>query len=218
MADLFDIYLNLSKIKRKSSVGRDYISSIKIILASSSLYRKVLLERLQLEFSTESPNIDEQYIEGEAIEHYVARLAEIKAAHVATRHSNAIVIGSDQALECDGKILGKPGNHETAKRQLMAMSNKVLTFYTGLCVINSSTDKSEKDVIIYQVSFRKLGEAEIEDYLLKEQPYNCAGSFMSERLGVSLMLKMEGEDPTALIGLPLIRLCEMLRNQGIKLP
>lgn len=199
-------------------VRRDYISPIRIILASSSPYRKTLLERLQLEFATESPNIDEQNNEGESIDQYVARLAETKAEHVATRHSNAIVIGSDQALECNGKILGKPSSHENAKQQLMAMSNKTLSFYTGLCVINSSTNKIEKDVIIYRVSFRKLDEAEIEDYLLKEQPYNCAGSFMSEKLGVSLMSKMEGEDPTALIGLPLIRLCEMLRNQGIKLP
>ena len=152
------------------------------------------------------------------IEHYVSRLAETKAKHVATKYSNSIVIGSDQALECDGLILGKPGNHENAKQQLMSMSNKTLSFYTGLCVINSSTGKSEKDVIIYRVSFRKLGEQEIEEYLLKEQPYNCAGSFMSERLGVSLMSKMEGEDPTALIGLPLIRLCQILRNLGLKLP
>ncbi len=199
-------------------IRRDHISPMRIILASSSPYRKVLLQRLQLEFSTEAPNIDEQYIEGETIEDYVERLAETKAGHVAARHSNAIVIGSDQALECDGKILGKPGNHENAKEQLMAMSNKTLSFYTGLCVINSSTDKREKDVIIYRVSFRKLREQEIENYLLKEQPYDCAGSFMSEKLGVSLMSKMKGEDPTALIGLPLIRLCEMLRNQGIKLP
>jgi len=178
----------------------------------------MLLERLQLEFSTESPDIDEQYNEGESIEQYVERLATSKAEHVALAHSKSIVIGSDQALECDGKILGKPGNHENAKQQLLAMSNKTLSFYTGLSVINTSTEKSEKDVIIYRVSFRKLGEQEIEDYLLKEQPYNCAGSFMSEKMGVSLMSKMEGDDPTALIGLPLIRLCEMLRNQGLKLP
>ncbi len=208
----------MPKIKRKSYVRRDYISPIRIILASSSPYRKELLERLQLEFSTESPNIDEECLEGESIEQYVARLAETKTKHVATSYSNAIVIGSDQALECDGKILGKPGTYENAKQQLMAMSNKTLSFYTGLCVFDSSTDKSEKDVIIYRVSFRKLEEQEIEDYLLKEQPYNCAGSFMSERLGVSLMSKMEGEDPTALIGLPLIRLCQMLRNLGVKLP
>jgi len=208
----------LPKIKRKSYVRRDYISPIKIILASSSPYRKALLERLQLEFSTESPNIDEESLEGESIKNYVVRLAEAKAKHVATKHAKSIVIGSDQALECDGKILGKPGSHEIAKQQLMAMSNMTLLFYTGLCVFDSSTDKSEKDVIIYRVSFRKLGEEEIEDYLHKEQPYNCAGSFMSERLGVSLMSKMQGEDPTALIGLPLIRLCEMLRNLGVKLP
>tara|TARA_R110002072_G_scaffold196017_3_gene353408 strand:+ start:18991 stop:19617 length:627 start_codon:yes stop_codon:yes gene_type:complete len=208
----------LSKIKRKLYAWRDNISPIRIILASSSPYRKELLERLQLEFSTESPNIDEGTILGESIEDYVVRLAESKAKHVAAKHSDSIVIGSDQALECNGKILGKPGSHESAKQQLMAMSNKTLSFYTGLCVINASTNNLEKDVIIYRVSFRELGETEIEDYLLKEQPYNCAGSFMSEKLGVSLMSKMEGEDPTALIGLPLIRLCEMLRNLRVKLP
>jgi septum formation protein len=167
---------------------------------------------------TESPNIDEQYINGESIENYVARLAEAKAKKVARKHFNSIVIGSDQALACDGKILGKPSDHENAKKQLMAMSNKTISFHTGLCVMNSSRDKSEKDVIIYRVCFRKLGEQEIEDYLLKEQPYSCVGSFMSERLGVSLMSKMEGNDPTALVGLPLIRLCQMLRNLGVKIP
>lgn len=199
-------------------VRRHNISSKSIILASSSPYRKGLLERLQLEFTAEAPDIDEQTNQGESIDHFVARLAETKAQHVAGKHANAIVIGSDQALECDGKILGKPGNHEAAKQQLMAMSHKTLSFFTGLSVVNSSTGESDKDVIIYRVSFRELDEMEIEAYLRKEQPYNCAGSFMSEKLGVSLISKMQGDDPTALIGLPLIRLCEMLRNQGIRLP
>jgi 7-methyl-GTP pyrophosphatase len=167
---------------------------------------------------TESPDIDEQSLPRETIQDYVVRLAEAKAKHVAANHASAIVIGSDQALECEGRILGKPGNHDTAKQQLMTMSNKTLSFYTGLCIVNSMTNDIEKDVIIYRVSFRRLNESEIENYLCKEQPYNCAGSFMSEKLGVSLISKMEGDDPTALIGLPLIKLCEMLRQQGIKLP
>jgi septum formation protein len=189
-----------------------------IILASSSPYRKTLLERLQINFTTESPDIDEQSIQGETVYDFVLRLAETKASHIAAKSSDAIVIGSDQALECEGKILGKPGDHATAKRQLMAMSNKTLSFFTGLCVINTRTNNMQKDVIIYQVTFRNLKESEIEAYLIKEQPYNCAGSFMSEKLGVSLVERMQGDDPTALIGLPLISLCKMLRHQGVKLP
>lgn len=145
-------------------------------------------------------------------------MAEEKATCIAASYPDAIIIGSDQSLECDGKILGKPENHENAKNQLKSMSGKSLVFYTGVCVLNSKTQISEKDVIFYRVEFRNLTESEIEDYLNKEQPYQCAGSFMSEKLGVSLLSKMEGDDPTALIGLPLIRLCEMLRNQGFKLP
>ncbi len=145
-------------------------------------------------------------------------MSEEKARCVALNHSDAIIIGSDQSVECNGEILGKPGNHENAKKQLATMSEQTLTFYTGLCVLNTKTQKLEKAVIEYSVSFRNLSESEIEAYLNKEQPYQCAGSFMSEKLGVSLLSKMEGDDPTALIGLPLIRLCEMLKNQGIKIP
>jgi 7-methyl-GTP pyrophosphatase len=137
---------------------------------------------------------------------------------IAGNNPDAIIIGSDQALECDGNILSKPENHENARQQLTMMSGKSLVFYTGLCVLNTKTQSIEKDVIKYKVSFRNLNSVEIEDYLNKEQPYQCAGSFMSEKLGISLLSKMEGGDPTALIGLPLIRLCEMLRPQGISLP
>ncbi len=178
----------------------------------------MLLERLHIEFTCKSPDIDEQHRQNESIENYVVRLAEEKARAVASNHSEAIIIGSDQALECDGNILGKPGNHENARQQLTTMSGKSLTFYTGLCVLNGKTQIMEKDVVKYGVSFRILDEDEIENYLNKEQPYQCAGSFMSEKLGVSLLSKMEGDDPTALIGLPLIRLCEILRNQGIEIP
>ncbi len=178
----------------------------------------MLLERLQIEFSSESPEIDEQQQQNEPITEYVLRLAEEKARAVAVNHSEAIIIGSDQSLECDGNILGKPGNHENARQQLAKMSGKTLIFYTSLCVLNTQSQSFEKDLIKYSVSFRNLNESEIEDYLNKEQPYQCAGSFMSEKLGVSLLSKMEGDDPTALIGLPLIRLCEMLRNQGINIP
>lgn len=178
----------------------------------------MLLERLQIEFICESPDIDEQRIQNESIHSYVFRLAEEKAKHIAKNHMHSIVIGSDQSLECDGNILGKPGNHENAKKQLMMMSGKSLVFHTGLCVFNTNTQKWETDVIEYRVCFRGLTNEEIENYLNKEQPYQCAGSFMSEQLGVSLLTRMEGDDPSALIGLPLIRLCEMLRNQGVQIP
>ncbi len=178
----------------------------------------MLLERLHIEFTSESPDIDEQHLPNESIDDYVIRLAEGKARAIASKHSEAIIIGSDQTLECDGNILGKPENHENARQQLTTMSGKALTFYTGLCVLNTKTQVLEKDVVKYCVSFRSLSEDEIETYLNKEQPYQCAGSFMSEKLGISLLSKMEGDDPTALIGLPLIRLCQMLRTQGIKIP
>jgi septum formation protein len=145
-------------------------------------------------------------------------LAEEKAAHIALHYPDSIIIGSDQSLECDGQIIGKPGNHENAKQQLAKMSGKSLVFYTGLCVLNSATQSSQIDTIQYRVCFRELRDSEIENYLQKEEPYQCAGSFMSEELGVSLLSRMEGDDPTALIGLPLIRLCQMLRNEGVSIP
>lgn len=214
---MFEFYSDLATIKPKTLIRSSKIKP-KIILASSSPFRKSLLERLNLAFSCESPNIDEKQKENEAIQHYVERLAEEKAAHIASKHKNSIVIGSDQSLECDGYILGKPGNHDNAVKQLMRMSGKSLVFYTGLCVLNTVTQSLEKDVVPFRVNFRKLSEQEIENYLQREQPYQCAGSFMSEKMGVSLLSSMQGDDPTALIGLPLIRLCEMLRNQGISIP
>lgn len=178
----------------------------------------MLLERLHIEFSIESPDIDESQLDNESIDNYVIRLAEEKARRVALNHPNSLIIGSDQSVECNGKLLGKPGNHVKAKQQLTMMIGQSLTFHTGLCVLNTKTQTLDKDVIKYRVCFRDLSETEIENYLNKEQPYQCAGSFMSEKLGISLLSKMEGDDPTALIGLPLIRLCQMLRNQGINLP
>lgn len=178
----------------------------------------MLLERLNIEFASESPGIDEQQEQNEAVFDYVLRLAEEKAKHVGLNHPDSIIIGSDQSLECDGVILGKPGNHENATKQLLMMSGKTLIFHTGLCVLNTENQQLDKDVIQYQVTFRNLQSSEIDDYLKKEQPYQCAGSFMSEKLGVSLLSSMKGDDPTALIGLPLIRLCEMLRKQNVQIP
>jgi septum formation protein len=189
-----------------------------IILASSSPYRKQLLERLQLHFSVESPDVDEQHLDHETPYHLVLRLAQTKAQIVAARHSAAIVIGSDQVAELEGDILGKPGNHENATRQLRQASGKWVNFHTGLCVIDSHTQQYFCEHIPFRVLFKTLSNTQIERYLRAEQPYNAAGSFKSEGLGISLFEKLEGDDPTALIGLPLIALVNMLNRLGLTIP
>ena len=194
------------------------IKDQKIILASSSPYREELLKRLDIAFTTVSPEINERYLQDELISDYVLRLAKTKAESIVPKNNNSLIIAADQALQCDKKILGKPGNYNKAKEQLIFMSNRSLTFYTGLCLINTETKIIEEDVVSFRVDFRKLTESEIENYLVKEKPYDCVGSFKSEKLGISLLKKMNGDDPTALIGLPLIRLCKMLRNQGVDIP
>jgi MAF protein len=194
------------------------IKDQKIILASSSPYRKELLKRLDITFTTVSPEVNERYFQDELISDYVLRLAKTKAESIVSKNDNSLIIAADQALQCDKKILGKPGNYNKAKEQLLFMSNRSLTFYTGLCLINTETKIIEEDVVSFRVDFRKLTESEIKNYLVKEKPYDCAGSFKSEKLGISLLKKMNGDDPTALIGLPLIRLCKMLRNQGVNIP
>ena len=194
------------------------IKDQKIILASSSPYRKELLKRLDITFTTVSPEVNERYFQDELISDYVLRLAKTKAESIVSKNDNSLIIAADQALQCDKKILGKPGNYNKAKEQLIFMSNRSLTFYTGLCLINTETKIIEEDVVSFRVDFRKLTESEIKNYLVKEKPYDCAGSFKSEKLGISLLKKMNGDDPTALIGLPLIRLCKMLRNQGVDIP
>ena len=194
------------------------IKDQKIILASSSPYRKELLKRLDITFTTVSPEVNERYFQDELISDYVLRLAKTKAESIVSKNDNSLIIAADQALQCDKKILGKSGNYNKAKEQLIFMSNRSLTFYTGLCLINTETKIIEEDVVSFRVDFRKLTESEIKNYLVKEKPYDCAGSFKSEQLGISLLKKMNGDDPTALIGLPLIRLCKMLRNQGVNIP
>ncbi len=148
----------------------------------------------------------------------VKRLAAEKATCVACSYREGLIIGSDQAAEGPSGILGKPENLEDAKRQLKEMSGKTVNFHTALCLLNAEDHSLEVDSCLYRVTFRALSAQEIDDYLYKERPLQCAASFRSEKLGVALVEKMEGDDPTALIGLPLIRLCQMLRNQGIKLP
>ena len=193
-----------------------------IILASSSAFRKSLLERLQITFSIDSPDIDESCLAEESPEDYVSRLSLAKAQAVAARHSNAVtgtlIIASDQCSVLNGNIIGKPGDHRSAIKQLQASSAKKVSFLTGLCVLDAKSGKYQLDVVPFNVHFRELNLEEIDRYLIAEQPYNCAGSFMAEGLGITLFKKLEGDDPTSLIGLPLIRLCEMLREFGSKLP
>ena len=186
-----------------------------IILASSSPFRKELLERLNLTFECHSPEIDESHHEGECVEAYVSRLAEQKARVISNKFPEAVVIGSDQCALLEDQILGKPGNHDNALKQLKAAQGKSVIFHTGLCVLQSSSGFSEIDDIVFQVKFRNLSDRQLNHYLNVETPYQCAGSFKSEGYGAALFDSMQGDDPTALIGLPIIRLVSMLENAGI---
>ena len=188
-----------------------------LILASSSPYRRELLDRLGLDYSTVSPDIDESALPGETPAALVERLAEQKARAVGESHPG-LIIGSDQVATVDDEILGKPGNHERAVAQLARLSGRQVTFHTGLCLLDTVHHEAQVDVVPFTVQFRSLSAGQIERYLRTEQPYNCAGSFKSEGLGITLFEKMLGEDPTALIGLPLIRLTTMLENAQIQLP
>ena len=190
----------------------------KLVLGSTSPFRKELLERLRIEFITDSPDIDETPLFNETPEDYVKRLSLEKAQVVAKRHDNVLVIASDQCSILNGEIRGKPGNHKNAVKQLTESSGQRVSFLSGLCLFDTSNASWQFDMVPYHVDFRRLNSAEIESYLLAEQPYFCAGSFKSEGLGVTLFERLQGDDPTALIGLPLIRLSEMLRNKGISLP
>ena len=186
-----------------------------LVLASGSPYRRQLLAKLGLPFETVSPDIDESVQPGETPEALVARLAERKAGAASSHYPDALIIGSDQVAVLDGTIIGKPGSHENAIRQLQAASGKRIIFHTGMCLLNSNTGRAQIETVPYSVVFRQLSEQQIENYLRKEQPYNCAGSFKSEGLGIALFERFEGEDPNTLIGLPLIRLVNMLRREGV---
>lgn len=189
-----------------------------LILGSSSPFRKELMGRLHLDFQTFSPDIDETRRSNETAEEMVQRLSLEKAQAIAAQHPNTLIIGSDQCAVLNGEILGKPGDHANAMMQLRNSSGQHVNFLTGLCLYDSRSGEYQLDLIPYGVEFRELSRTEIESYLLKEQPYNCAGSFKSEGLGITLFKGFTGSDPTALIGLPLIRLSEMLRNVGFSLP
>lgn len=186
-----------------------------ILLASTSTYRRALLEKLNLEFSCAAPNIDESPYADESPETLVKRLAEAKARALMHSHPNHLIIGSDQVCAIDGKITGKPHNFENAKRQLRAASGKVVTFYTGLSLLDSRTQQAATLCEPFEVSFRTLSDEEISNYLEMEQPYDCAGSFKCEGLGISLFSQLNGRDPNTLIGLPLIALLELLRAKGV---
>jgi septum formation protein len=189
-----------------------------LVLASTSPFRKALLQRLDLVFETLSPQVDETALQGEPAETMVKRLSEAKARAGAKQYPNALIIGSDQVAVCDGDVLGKPGNHENARRQLARLAGHRVSFLTGLCLYDAATDTTRLDLVPYHVTFRGLTDQQIERYLRAEQPYNCAGSFKSEGLGISLFESMQGEDPNALIGLPLIRLVSWLNEAGIAVP
>lgn len=186
-----------------------------LVLGSTSPFRKSILEKLQLPFLCAKPNIDETAKDGESPQALVERLAIEKAKAVAEEHPNALIIGSDQVAVCEGEILGKPHNFDNAVIQLSKFSGKAITFYTGLCVFDSENDKAIALVEPFTVHFNHLTQSEIANYLKAEQPYNCAGSFKSEGLGICLFDKLAGDDPNTLIGLPLIRLVSLLKQHGL---
>ncbi len=186
-----------------------------IILASGSPFRKQLLDRLRLDFNCLSPDIDETLRPGEDARSYVCRLAQAKAEQVAADHPGAIVIGSDQCALLDNKILGKPGTHENALQQLREAQGKRVIFHTGICVLQLSSGFSALEDVLFEVEFRNLSDRQLEHYLHIEQPYQCAGSFKAEGYGICLFSKMHGDDPTALIGLPLITLTAILERAGV---
>jgi MAF protein len=183
-----------------------------LVLGSTSPFRKAILEKLNISFSTDKPEVDETPLENESAIELVERLAILKANAVAKRWKNSIVIGSDQVALFDGKILGKPHTHENAVKQLSSFSGNKVTFLTGLAVIDTETNKTLSLVEPFEVHFKNLTAQDIESYLISEKPYNCAGSFKSEALGICLFEKLAGDDPNTLIGLPLIKLVGMLKE------
>lgn len=186
-----------------------------LILASSSAFRYELLKRLQIPFSALSPQVDETALDGESPAETALRLAQDKARKIAIGHDDALIIGCDQVATLDGEQIGKPLTHDNAVRQLRKMRGRRVTFHSALCLYNASTQRMQAEVVPYQVAFRQLSDAQIENYLRKEQPYHCAGSAKSEGLGIALIAAMHGDDPNALIGLPLIALITMLQNEGV---
>ena len=198
--------------------SRRRVTHVKIVLASTSLYRRELLQRLQIPFTTADPGVDEAANPGERPEALVERLARAKAMALAAAHPDALIVGCDQVAVSGGVVVGKPGNRENAVRQLREMSGRDTTFYTAVCVHDAASGRTSTRVIPYLVRLRPLNDDVIERYLEREQPYDCAGSAKSEGLGIALIERMEGEDPNALIGLPLIALVDLLAEHGVQIP
>ena len=192
------------------------MTPLEIVLASTSPFRRELLSRLRLPFSVADPQVDETALTGESPEATALRLSEAKARAVAAAHPHALIIGSDQVACLDGRIFGKPGNHANATAQLRSMRGRRVNFFTGLCLFNAASGRTHLRGVPTFVTFRDLSDAQIDNYLRLEQPYNCAGSAKCEGLGIAVIAKMEGEDPNALIGLPLIALCDLLEQEGVR--
>lgn len=186
-----------------------------LILASSSEFRRELLLKLQIPFNSVSPKVDETPLAGEKPRETALRLAQVKAKKVGAEFPHALIIGCDQVATLDGEQLGKPLNHNNATKQLQLMRGREVTFHSALCLYNAATGNMQAEVVPYLVRFRTLTDTQIENYLNKEQPYQCAGSAKSEGLGIAIIERMLGEDPNALIGLPLIKLITMLQNEGV---
>ena len=193
------------------------MNSQPIILASTSIYRSQLLSTLQIPFQTASPDVDETPLLGESAPQTSQRLSQLKAQAVAQQFPDALIIGSDQVALLEGAQLGKPMTHDNAVRQLRSMRGKTVDFYTAVSLFNSHTQDMQTALAETKVKFRDLSDDEIERYLLKEQPYHCAGSAKSEGLGIALIQSIQGDDPNALIGLPLIILIDMLKKQGVNI-
>ena len=189
-----------------------------LVLGSSSPYRRELLERLRLDFAVDPPEIDETPRAGETAPAYVRRLAIAKAREVGARHPDALVISSDQCAELDGELLGKPLTHERARAQLRRLSGRAAVFRTGLCLLDTAAGRPQYREAAHTVEYRKLDEREIEDYLRRERPYHCTAGFRSEGLGPTLTQRIKGGDPSALIGLPMLLLTELLREAGVAAP
>ncbi|MDX1607376.1 MAG: Maf family nucleotide pyrophosphatase [Candidatus Competibacterales bacterium] len=190
----------------------------RLILASGSPYRRQLLDRLQLHYEVVVPGVDETPEPGESCADLARRLAADTARAVAATHPGTLVIGSDQVADLDGQPLGKPGNRERAAEQLRRVSGCQVVFHTGLCLIDGADGSEQLEVDPFVVAFRPLTAEQIGRYLDREQPYDCAGGFKAEGLGITLFERLQGDDPNSLIGLPLIRLCRMLARVGIEQP
>jgi MAF protein len=188
-----------------------------LVLASTSPFRRALLGRLGTAFTTASPDVDETRGPDEPPRDLVTRLAEAKARAVAKAHPDALIIGSDQVACIDGAVVGKPGNRERTIEQLEMASGREVVFHTGLCLLNARTALTQTCCEPFRVHFRNLSRVQIEGYVERERPFNCAGGFKSEGLGIALFERLEGDDPNALVGLPLIQLISMLENEGIDL-